>query len=784
MEPHTHRIHVLLSALCACALTAQASQAATLQFDGTAPSSPSFWDPGNWFPASSPGTGDTAKIGSGGGTLYLGDTAAVPAQNREISRLHFNSASGTWVLNWGSNPVGGQSGGLSFAQDDPADFGIGIRVGVLGAGTSANTITFINAENSAAQAMNIAIGAPFPFPQGPGGSALQLFGTSPNKTTLHADRVFLQSDKSLIRIAGQAELAANYISDGSVNSQVEVSNGGILSAAGATLSGDGVALLVAGGGSAAIDYLEFGGHATGIDTMVQIGTDAPAFASGGTAFFRTAIASATNGGTAQLVVDGSGGALTAVTMGDFTGFAGSGGTVELLVKNGGQVSLNHAALINDDPLVPPPAIASDVRILVDGTGSSFEGAVDMPSDPSSGVLNSGARIAFTNGAECRGCNLNISGPLGRLYFNSNSRTTVSVGKFGTVTRSDFTVSSNAFALFNGGATVDRAELHVGADGSATVADTAAVDFHSIQIDAGGPSGAPANVTIMDANPVVATTEVIAGIVNVGSQFTLFGDGTKLGGDQVVAPSVGAQLTLNSGARLRIGDDPLRPDVALLAIGSAGKVTIDASAAVYIGDPLASASYQMGTITLAAGGHLYGNGLINGAGFSGGTHATVLIAGGAVHPGFSPGTLTIDGEYVQQDGVLNLEIGGVNPGEYDVLHASEGASFFGGAIRFVLLQPVISARGTLLDFFGGGGISFLDSSNVSIIDETSLGLDFDFSTGIATITHGAVVPIPPSAALFATGCIGLLAIGRRRQMRCAVERRLVFQREPIAQALPG
>lgn len=762
MNPYLRRVHVLTGALVACALAALPCQAATLTSNvPPVGADPSFWDPNNWFPALSPGVGDTARFSNGSATLYLGDTAAFPAQSREISRLDFDSSDGFWRVNWGSNQAGGQSGGLSFSQDDPVAPFVGVQVGKKGGLTSATLVSFIDAENSAAQAMNISIGYPFPFPQGPGTTTLRLESSTPTKT-LHADRVNLYGEHTSIQILERAELSATYLQAGGNDQQLQVV-GGTLTAGGATLSANGVALLVAGGGAASIDYFEFGGQITGADTKVQIGTDAIALGSGGTGFFRTAIALAKNGGSARLVVDGAGGALTSVTMDDFTAFASRGGTVELLVKNGGHFSVNHAALINTDPLSPPPAIKSDVHILVDGAGSTFQGTVDMPSDPANGVLNPGAKIDFTNSAECLGCNLTISGTLGRLHFDSNSRATVGVSKNGFVIRSAFSVSSGASALFNGGAIVDRAELHVGDAGSATISDTAATDFYSIQVDAGGPTGAPANVTIMDANPAIPTTEVSAGTVNVGSKFTVFGDGSKFGGDQVASgPVPRAELSLKAGARLRIGDDPARPDLPLLAIGSFGNVALDADASAFIGDPLAAVNYQLGTITLAAGGNLYGNGLINGSGFAGGTHLIVLNDGGSLRPGFSPGTLTIDGEYVQQDGELELEVGGAGQGEYDVLNPTEGARFLGGSIRFVLLNGFVGTIGTRLDFFGGHGINFFDQS-VSIFDDTGLGLDLNFSTGIATITQGvAPVPVPSSAPLLAVACTGVFAIGRRRK----------------------
>ena len=138
---------------------------------------------------------------------------------------------------------------------------------------------------------------------------------------------------------------------------------------------------------------------------------------------------------------------------------------------------------------------------------------------------------------------------------------------------------------------------------------------------------------------------------------------------------------------------------------------------------------------------------------------VLLTGGTLRPGFSPGTLTIDGQYIQQDGELELEIGGLNPGEYDVIDATQGSRFLGGTIRLVMLNFFLGVNGTRFDFFGSSGLNFF-GPDVSILDQTGLGLVFDFSTGAVTI--GTPVPLPPAAPLFALGCFGLLGIGRCRQ----------------------
>jgi hypothetical protein len=153
--------------------------------------------------------------------------------------------------------------------------------------------------------------------------------------------------------------------------------------------------------------------------------------------------------------------------------------------------------------------------------------------------------------------------------------------------------------------------------------------------------------------------------------------------------------------------------------------------------------------LIYGGQLSGTGIINGDVFVGGDETTALFK-----PGNSPGTMTIDGSYTQDvNGELELEIGGIAPGEFDVVDASGGLTFNEGTIRFERVPTYAGDVGAQIDFFAGSPISI--GPNVAIVDNTGLGLDFDPSTGTATIT----VPEPASIAMLTSGLIGIVGIGR-------------------------
>ncbi len=103
----------------------------------------------------------------------------------------------------------------------------------------------------------------------------------------------------------------------------------------------------------------------------------------------------------------------------------------------------------------------------------------------------------------------------------------------------------------------------------------------------------------------------------------------------------------------------------------------------------------GTVTLD-GGILGGDGLVM---------AHVDNVAGAVSPGSSAGTLTVDGDYTQDfDGVFAVEIGGVKPGQFDVLVINNAATL-GGTLKVTFIDdfdPLVGQTFTIItagDVFG-------------------------------------------------------------------------------------
>lgn len=121
-------------------------------------------------------------------------------------------------------------------------------------------------------------------------------------------------------------------------------------------------------------------------------------------------------------------------------------------------------------------------------------------------------------------------------------------------------------------------------------------------------------------------------------------------EDVLSASDGGYIALPSGLT----------NLYLVRVGAEGEIVVQGDYVdtyrTELEDPTARLTVTGGRMTLA-GGRLEGIGTVAGA----------VTNRGVVAPGDSPGTLTIEGEYVQeQGGVLQMEIEGTDPAEYDSL----------------------------------------------------------------------------------------------------------------------
>jgi len=168
------------------------------------------------------------------------------------------------------------------------------------------------------------------------------------------------------------------------------------------------------------------------------------------------------------------------------------------------------------------------------------------------------------------------------------------------------------------------------------------------------------------------------------------------------------------------------------------------------------------LEVAATGTLSGNGTIIG---------NVLINGGTVSPGSSPGTLTIDGNYTQGiDSRLIIEIAGLNPGDFDVLNVLGTATFVAGTtIDLHFINSFAPSTGDVFDFL----LAEVFASDMNLVNFNILGLDsgFQFDVGftdtgtfsMTALNDGiSAVPVPAAVWMFGSGLIGMVVMARRKK----------------------
>ena len=106
--------------------------------------------------------------------------------------------------------------------------------------------------------------------------------------------------------------------------------------------------------------------------------------------------------------------------------------------------------------------------------------------------------------------------------------------------------------------------------------------------------------------------------------------------------------------------------------------------------------------------------------------TVINDGGVDRAGLFAGNLTVD-NFEQTAGILEIEIGGLLSGQFDVLNVLGDAVFSGGSILFSFIDGFLPSAGDIIPFLTAtGGIEIVGT------DFSVLGLSpgFDFSVNIA------------------------------------------------------
>ncbi len=481
-----------------------------------------------------------------------------------------------------------------------------------------------------------------------------------------------------------------------------------------TISGAGSTIIVEGGGGggfATVGSKDGTGFMTIQDGGALIVRD-PGAAPGSGATAGETLQIGRRGGVGALVLDA--GSVTVESAAGATLFVGDrAGAGTMTVRNGSVVT------VHDAELAGPGAVGANITVgrEVGGTTGS-----------TGSMTVTGSTVSVTSENDFAG------------FFVGRE-----AGAAGSAT-----ITGGATFVIDGG---NEASIAVGRDGGSVgtlvVSGGAQLALSSDRsiFDIGRREGATGAVTISgDADVSVSATDAINADVFVGASFADFGRATAGSGTLTVT---------GAGSTLTVGDS-----ILLGALESAGGGS--SSGAVIVTD---GASVTASRVNVGAGGVLTG---------AGGTiNADVILDGGVVAPGSSPGTLIVNGDFTVLSGLLEIEIAGTGPGEFDFLDISGdfiAESSLEIALKF--LDGFVPDEGTEFSFIDiQGDSSDLDdlfAQNLVTVSVQGLGagsvFDLAFAGGalstVATTVVGAVpLPAPLAMMLFAVGALGFA--GRRR-----------------------
>jgi fibronectin-binding autotransporter adhesin len=403
-----------------------------------------------------------------------------------------------------------------------------------------------------------------------------------------------------------------------------------------------------------------------------------------------------------------------------------------------------------------------------GDPSNDEGGGDgrmTVSDSTVSVIapDGGAGIAVGRDFDSQGA-MTITGSATSIVVEGGSRGDLIVGQnAGSV--GALTMEEGADVALTG---AQRGRFEVGRRGSATATLTSGATMRigeagsvRAELIVGGETGGVGALTLEGGAAIAMTGEEARLWVGLNEGAT----GSMVVRDGARVDLGGPDGDVRVGAAFAGFDFPAGGTGSLTVIGEDSAVT--ASGGVVVGAPvaLAGGGRGLGRLTVADGGALTAQsivigkgGLLDGAG--GLITGDLILDGGVVAPGASPGTLFVDGDFSVLDGLLEIEIGGIGVDDFDLIDIS--GDFIGRSedgmlspfdIRFSFLDGFLLNPGDSFEFLrvGGDGGDLEDLLAMSLIgveivgsDARGLELAFD-GTSLSASAGPEVAPIPLPAS---------------------------------------
>lgn len=284
------------------------------------------------------------------------------------------------------------------------------------------------------------------------------------------------------------------------------------------------------------------------------------------------------------------------------------------------------------------------------------------------------------------------------------------GTIGAVAGSEGSVS-----VYGTRSSWETQELEVGRHGQGTLEIAVEADNGSVTSDGGGYIGRYADAARSSAT------------VGNGGRWDVLGTLWVGGGHNGNGPGGSSSLTVDEGGTVSATGD--------IKLWEPGTLTLNGG------------TLEVSAVNVA-GGSLSGSGIINGNFYN----------NGSVGPGTSFGRIEVHGDYRQVSGTLYVEIGGLDPVDYDQLSILDGSAELGGTLE-VTLADFIPELGQTFEFLTAteGVTGFFDEI---VLPE----LPGRRSFAVRAVRDGvtiSVVPEPTSVVLLGLGLLGTAAWWHRR-----------------------
>lgn len=430
-----------------------------------------------------------------------------------------------------------------------------------------------------------------------------------------------------------------------------------------------------------------------------------------------------------LTVDGAGAFINSDTV-----WFGIGNSAEVNITNGGVFSGERTFLSLDGFNTP----AGDVTVTVDGAGSRWEAqSVTIGSSDEATTANS----------------------------------TVTVSNGGVMSAQPTPGDANSFGLISIGGRTD-----LGQNDTLTVTGQGSL-VESEFIEVTGLVGDDA-LNVIDGGAAVAASMAIGSADRNGASATLRVSGQDaFGKASVVSVFGGGDIDIGFGPTFVGFDGPccdtpiFEPADGRAIVENGGVVNLVGGGAVNVSNGAAGVD---GRLTLASGGAINGDVNVNAGGVLDGDGGSIFgnltVTGGTLAPGASPGALFIDGDLDLIGALVELEIGGTGPGEFDSLSVlgdlfADAATTF----RFSLFDGYTPQVGDSFDLFDVGGL--FDASQATFDFSAFGNIDTALVSGgqgqlTLQLGQGSTPPSPvplPAGGLLLLSALGALGLSRRRAL---------------------